>query len=58
MRFIFIFLTLISLCLSANSTLEYLETSDKAELYTQELLDEIRNKEALEFVDQARLKYE
>lgn len=57
MRFIFIFLTLISLCLSANSTLKYLETSDKAELYAQELLDEIRNKEALEFVDQARLKY-
>ncbi len=52
-----IFLLLLLTRLYADAFTPYLESSDKAEVYAQELLDAEKSEEALAFIEQAREKY-
>ena len=57
MRLFFIFITFISLTLSANEDKAFLNSSDQAESHAQELLDNLKNEDALTFVQEARSLY-
>jgi len=57
MRFIFILLTLALLSLLASEYDAFLDSSDRVEVYAQDLLDQGRNEEALLFIKEARVIY-
>ncbi len=57
MRLLFILLFILSTHLSADEYAAFLDSSDSAETYAQELLDTEKNEEALAFVETARKRY-